>query len=62
MGYSKKDLIIHIAKSKKIIKLLKRLQILCWSTVEVGTWEFIEREEKELAMFKRKLANGEYEN
>lgn len=60
MGYSKKELIEHIAKSKKIIRLLKNLQKLCWSTIEVCTWEFIEREENYLATYKRKLKNKEY--
>lgn len=60
MGYSKKELIAHIAKSKKVIRLLKKLQRLDWSTVEVGTWEFIEREENDLAIYKRKLKNKEY--
>lgn len=60
MGYSKKELIAHIAKSKKVIRLLKKLQKLCWSTIEVGTWEFIKREKHDLAIYKRKLKNKEY--
>jgi len=60
MGYKKSDLIFLIKKQKKVIKLLKKLQLLCWVTNTFTVWEEIENEKKLLEIYKEKLKNGDY--
>ena len=55
MGYKKKELKQLIRKTKKIIKMLKKLQNLCWSTPLAGAWEFIKGEEQRLEDYKTNL-------
>lgn len=56
MGYSKADLELHIKNTKRIIKLLKELQKLCWSNSDcLPVWKLIDVENKNLCYYKDKL-------
>ena len=63
MGYKKKDLLYHLRDSKRALRILNKLY-KCdgWGTRLFALWEVIEETEKNIALYKKKLKNKEYEN
>lgn len=62
MPYKKKDLLHHLRDSKKALRVLNKLyRYDGWGTRLFALWEVIEETEQDIALYKKKLKNKEYE-